>query len=59
MDNTIMLDKNELEEAFKRVIKRDPVKKVLDNEPYLLMFTVMLNVELEKELFKKGGQVNE
>lgn len=53
MDNVIMLNKNELEDAFKRLIMRDPVKMAIDNDPYLLLFSVIINTELEKELFKE------
>ena len=54
MDKMIMIDRNELSEVFSRVIKKNPVKKILGDAPELMLFAIMLSVEMERELFEEG-----
>ena len=51
MDKTITINKNELTDAFKRIVNKNPVGKVVDKHTDLLLFAVMISIELEKELF--------
>lgn len=48
---TVTINRNDLTDAFMRTTKRESVKKIISTMPTLIMFVMMINFELEKELF--------
>lgn len=50
-NETITINREELTEAFARMIKGDKMAELLSKSPTLTLFAMMINIELERELF--------